>query len=199
MSVGRPREFDREEVLTKAMEVFWMQGYRSTGMAELLEHLGIGRQSLYRTFGDKRTLYMEALNQFGSFAISQYRQELEGVHGSRDRLRVIFDNWHSKIDMTEHAGCGCFLGNALIEFGESDPEIAELASSFLEKLEDLLVVELEAGRREGILRGNVPPRNLAKWLVSILEGMALMSRSKSCSDTLHGIVDTTWSMLVESR
>ena len=60
-TIGRPKEFDREEALQKAMELFWARGYEGTGMRELLQHMGIGRQSLYDTFGDKRSLFIEAL------------------------------------------------------------------------------------------------------------------------------------------
>ncbi|MCH7667290.1 MAG: TetR/AcrR family transcriptional regulator [Acidobacteria bacterium] len=61
MRRGRKRQFDRQEVVERASGLFWEQGYEATGMTELVEYLGIGRQSLYNTFGDKRSWYLEAL------------------------------------------------------------------------------------------------------------------------------------------
>ena len=57
MTRGRPQEFDRETALGKAMDLFWSQGYEATGMRALTEHMGISRQSLYNTFGDKHGQY----------------------------------------------------------------------------------------------------------------------------------------------
>jgi len=61
---GRPREFEREDAIDKAMELFWEQGYEATGVAELCDRMGVGRQSLYNTFGDKESLFVEALSRY---------------------------------------------------------------------------------------------------------------------------------------
>ncbi|HEU4769480.1 MAG TPA: helix-turn-helix domain-containing protein, partial [Pyrinomonadaceae bacterium] len=62
--MARHKEFDRDEALQKAMEVFWARGYRAASMQNLVEHMGINRQSLYDTFGDKHSLYLQALDRY---------------------------------------------------------------------------------------------------------------------------------------
>jgi len=198
MNAGRPREFDRDEVLNKAMELFWAQGYGATGVTELTDHLGIARQSLYRTFGDKRALFIEALRNFGKIALAQYQSKLSGVADPIERLKVIFDVWHGRVDDDSHDGCGCFLGNAMIEFGDADPEITQIAEECLGKLQDLLNKEIRAAKEAGFLSKEAEPRKLAHWLVSQLEGMALMTRSKRPKSSYHSLLDTCWKLLLKA-
>ncbi len=62
--MARHKEFDQDEALQKAMEAFWARGYEATSMQDLVEHMGINRQSLYDTFGDKHSLFLKALDRY---------------------------------------------------------------------------------------------------------------------------------------
>jgi TetR/AcrR family transcriptional regulator, transcriptional repressor for nem operon len=73
----RPKEFDRDVAVERAMSVFWSKGYAATSTDDLLQAMQIGRQSMYDTFGDKRRLYVEALERY----------QLESVAGHIKRLR----------------------------------------------------------------------------------------------------------------
>src|SRR5258708_37794330 len=75
--MARPREFDRDAALKRAMSVFWAKGYAGTSTDDLLEAMSIGRQSMYGAFGDKRTLYVEALERY----------QQDSIMGHVDRLR----------------------------------------------------------------------------------------------------------------
>src|SRR5260221_5887730 len=77
-SMARPREFDRDEVLERAMSVFWSKGFTATSTSDLVEAMQIGRQSMYDSFGDKRALYLEAL--------AHYQQQSVTAHIARLRL-----------------------------------------------------------------------------------------------------------------
>src|SRR5260370_36903102 len=74
--MARPREFEREEALERATEVFWAKGYASTSTDDLLTAMGIGRQSLYNAFQDKRALYLEALERYQRTTIAGHLQRL---------------------------------------------------------------------------------------------------------------------------
>ena len=75
----RPREFDRDEVLDRAMRVFWEKGYAATSTDDLLAAMNIGRQSLYNAFGDKRRLYLEALERYQANSTSGHLGRLNGA------------------------------------------------------------------------------------------------------------------------
>src|SRR5260370_41193475 len=77
--MARPREFDREEALERATEVFWAKGYASTSTDDLLTAMGIARQSLYNAFQDKRALYLEALERYQRTTIAGHLQRLNGA------------------------------------------------------------------------------------------------------------------------
>ncbi len=74
---GRPREFDREEALGQAMDLFWSQGYEATGVADLCDRMGLGRQSLYNTYGDKESLFAEALEHYDRVQLQPMVDALE--------------------------------------------------------------------------------------------------------------------------
>ena len=77
--MARPREFDREEALERATGVFWAKGYASTSTDDLLTAMGIGRQSLYNAFQDKRALYLEALERYQRTTTTGHLQRLNGA------------------------------------------------------------------------------------------------------------------------
>ena len=76
--IGRPREFERDDALDKAMQLFWLQGYEATGVADLCSHMGVGRQSLYNTFGDKESLFIEALRYYRKARLQPMVETLRG-------------------------------------------------------------------------------------------------------------------------
>src|SRR6185295_12348945 len=112
--MARQKEFDREEVLHKAMEVFWSRGYEAASIQGLIEHMGINRQSLYDTFGDKHSLYLLALDRYCDAECRRVSQLLERPGSVKKTLRQLFE------DVIERALCdgqrrGCFMGNAMSE------------------------------------------------------------------------------------
>ena len=93
MSRGPDKQFDRDVVLERAMEVFWQNGYEGTGMTALLEQMGIGRQSLYDTFGDKRTLFREALTRYATTMISPLLGQLNAPGSALGNIKKVLEMW----------------------------------------------------------------------------------------------------------
>src|ERR1700716_2408121 len=88
--MARQKEFDREEALYKAMEVFWSRGYEAASIQDLVRHMGINRQSLYDTFGDKHALYLQALDLYRQVETSKLFELLERRGSVRRALRQLF-------------------------------------------------------------------------------------------------------------
>ena len=179
MNPGPLKQFDREEVLTRAMEVFWEQGFESASMADLLEHMAIGRQSLYDTFGDKRTLFLEALRLYLDTMLGPMLDTLSAPRPAADNLQAAFAMWR------EHAadeGCrGCLAANTSAEFGADDPEVRELVGAGLQRFEDQLAETLARAQDEGAIDAGLDTRDLARTFVTLCQGMAVLSRSGSGS------------------
>jgi TetR/AcrR family transcriptional regulator, transcriptional repressor for nem operon len=86
----RPTEFDTEEVVRQVMEVFWTHGYNATSIQDLVESTGVLRGSLYHTFSDKHTLYLQGLTRYGEIALGRATDLLEQPDSLSDRVRRLF-------------------------------------------------------------------------------------------------------------
>ena len=171
---GPEKQFNREEVLGKAMELFWNQGYAATGMSQLLSHMGIGRQSLYDTFGDKKSLYLAALERYFAFVGDQWKLELDAPGSPMGKLKGLFQRM---LVVAEQTGfCGCFIGNAMAEFGDDDEDVRRILGKALDRMETMLAGVLEQAKEVGELSPQARPCDLAKLLVVVTQGSALMSR-----------------------
>jgi len=185
--MARPKEFDRDEVLEKAMAVFWASGYEATSLQDLGEAMGIGRQSLYDTFRDKHTLFLDALRNY------QRRSEepLGRTFGEAvSPLAAIREFFRGVAD--EPLACkrrGCMMINATVELLPRDEEVGRIATASQRSLEELFRCTLERARRLGELSPDANPGSLARYLAASLLGLRVTAKSNPSPTVLHDIVE----------
>src|ERR1700684_3724771 len=121
---ARPREFDRDEALKRATGVFWAQGYAPTSTDDLLTAMGIGRQSLYNAFQDKRALYLEALERYQRTTTAGHLKRLNGTASPIAGIKALLLGLISDTD--DIRALGCMGVGAICEFGSTDPDLAAL-------------------------------------------------------------------------
>ena len=121
--MARHKEFDRDEALHKAMEVFWARGYEAASIQDLLKHMGINRQSLYDTFGDKHALYLQALDRYREVEGRELFDLLERPGSVKKALRQLFAGVVEKA-LCDRQRRGCFMGNAMSELAGRCKETA---------------------------------------------------------------------------
>src|SRR5258705_4457709 len=109
--MARQKEFNRDEVLHKAMEVFWTRGYEGASIQDLVKHMGVNRQSIYDTFGDKHTLFLQALDRYREIESSKVLEVLEQPGSVKKNFRRLFDGVVDKA-LSGEGRRGCFVGNA---------------------------------------------------------------------------------------
>jgi TetR/AcrR family transcriptional regulator, transcriptional repressor for nem operon len=192
--MARHKEFDREEALQKAMEVFWSHGYEASSIQDLVKHMGINRQSLYDTFGDKHALYLQALDRYRQVEGSKLIQLLERPGSVKRSLRQLFG------EVIERALCdqqrrGCFMGNATTELAGRCKETASRTGSNLAATEEAFYRALLRGRKEGEIKAVRDPRAVARFLYSSLQGLVLMAKATRDRTTLEDVVKVTLSVL----
>ncbi|MDX1387563.1 MAG: TetR/AcrR family transcriptional regulator [Acidobacteriota bacterium] len=195
MTRGPDKQFDRDEVLGRAMEVFWQHGYQGTGMTTLLEHMGIGRQSLYDTFGDKRTLFIESLSHYVSNNLSEVVQILRSPGSPMGNIRRVLDRLE---EMTGQPHPGCLVGNSLAEFGLEDPALAEVLHRYIEKVEDEFCATLTRAKEEGELKSTVSPRDLARLMIAVGQGTMLLTKVKPDPELARSVKIATLRLLGQS-
>ena len=192
--MARHKEFDRDEALHKAMEVFWSRGYEAASIQDLVKHMGINRQSLYDTFGDKHALYLQALDLYRRVETRKLFELLEKRGSVRKALRQFFG------DVVEGSLCegqrrGCFMGNAMSELAGRCKETAARTCSNMAAMEGAFHRALLRGKKEGELMGVRDPRAVARFLFCSLQGLVLMAKATQDRKTLEDVVKVTLSVL----
>ena len=191
--MARHKEFDRDEALQKAMEVFWARGYEAASMQNLVEHMGINRQSLYDTFGDKHSLYLQALDRYQEIESRKLFELLSRPGPVKKAIRQLFT------DVIEGSLCdnqhrGCLMNNAMSELAGRCAATAEKTRGNMAAIEDAFYNALLRGRKQGEL--NVRDlRAVARFLYNSFQGLVLMSKATRDRKTLEDVVKVTLSVL----
>jgi TetR/AcrR family transcriptional repressor of nem operon len=192
--MARHKEFDRDEALQKAMEVFWSRGYQAASIQELVKHMGINRQSLYDTFGDKHALYLQALDRYGEEEGRRIFELLEQPGSVKKSVRQLFEGVVEKA-LGEGQRRGCFIGNAMSELAGRCKETAVRTCSNMAAAEEAFYSALLRGKKAGELQDIRDPRAIARFLYSSLQGLVLMAKATQDRKTLEDIVKVTLSVL----
>src|SRR6266446_7083595 len=192
--MARHKEFDRAEALHKAMEVFWSRGYEAASIEDLVKHMGINRQSLYDTFGDKHALYLLALDRYREVEGRRMFELLEQPGPVKESLRRLFNGVVER-SLCDRERRGCFMGNATSELAGRCKETAARTCSNMAATEEAFYRTLLRGKKEGELKGVRDLRAVARFLSSSLQGLTLMAKATRDRKTLDDVVRVTLSVL----
>lgn len=189
---GRPREFDPEEALAAALEVFWRRGYEGASLAELTEAMGITKPSLYACFGNKESLFRKALDLYERDKLCYVQSALEEPTAKAVAERLLRGALAMQCGSADPKGClGVISSVANTAHAECirDEILARRASS-----DRALVERFERARGAGDLPAGVEPQALACYLSTVIQGMAVQAGAGVPPDRLSQLVDTTLAM-----
>ncbi|KQW82399.1 TetR/AcrR family transcriptional regulator [Brevundimonas sp. Root1279] len=180
--MARPAEFDRDEAVAKAIRVFARHGYEAASTSDLLESMGIGRQSLYGAFGDKRRLFLEALRRYSGGSLAQMQAALEA---NRPALEAIEAALLVGLGSCDDLETGCLGVGSIVEFSRSDPEVNALnddaGRAVLAAFADRLA--------EGVQAGELPPsldvEAASRMLLTLRSGLKVAARGGSDTEELR--------------
>ena len=185
--VGRPREFDLEEALDRAMMLFWRKGYEGASLSDLTEALGITRPSLYAAFGNKEELFRQVLDRYDERTAGFLSGSIEAPTAravAKGLLRGAAD-FHA--DPNNPPGC-LMVHGALVGSDESDPLRVETRNRRA-SLREAIRSRLQRALAEGDLPAGSDPAALARYIVAVMRGMAVEAASGAGGEDLHQIVD----------
>jgi TetR/AcrR family transcriptional repressor of nem operon len=189
--VPRPKEFDPEQALDRAMHLFWCNGFEATSVGDLTEALGIGRASLYGTFGTKDALWLRALDRYRELETARGVACLtEGDGPARERIAA-FLNAVAADALGDEANRGCLLVNAAMERGAHDEATAARVRAAMGALETAFRTVLEQGRARGELPAGADPAELARFLVAALNGVRTTAKATRDEATVRDAVAVT--------
>jgi len=188
--VGRPREFDEEQVLAAAMEAFWNKGYEATSLADLTACTRLNKASLYRVFGDKHQLFMSALKNYADIEFREttavVSEDASPLTNLRAVVRKVYDDAGSDK--------GCLMINSMVEMAPHDPEVKLMLKNFGEQR--LLTVQsmIALAQTVGEIRPELDPQKLAVSLMVTFAGSAAMIKGfmpgEQIVDNLENLIDS---------
>ncbi len=188
---GRPREFDLNKALDRAMVVFWRKGYDGASIADLTEALGVGRPSLYAAFGNKEQLFQKVLDRYDQRTAGFLAGSLRAVT-ARDVVEGILRgaaNFHA--DPANPRGC-LMVHGALVGPDESEP-LREETRARRASLTEAIRERLERALGEGDLPSGSNAPALARYVAAVMRGMAVEAASGASGAELNQIVDVAMS------
>jgi TetR/AcrR family transcriptional repressor of nem operon len=186
---GRPRSFDTEAAIERAMGVFWSRGYNATALPDLLRATKLSRGSLYAAFGDKHGLFLRALDRYIDDALTRMDVELDPRRAPIVGLRTFLAGY---VDRTSGASGrrGCLLVATAMELAGRDPEVDRRIGSFFKAMETKLAAALARAKAAGELADGVEPAAVARLLVCFVEGLRVVGKTGPARSTSQATVDT---------
>jgi TetR/AcrR family transcriptional regulator, transcriptional repressor for nem operon len=175
--MARTKEFDPDAALEAALELFWRRGYAATSMADLVEHLGIARASIYATFGGKHELYLKALDRYKQNADPAIVELLSQPGPALPAVRSVVHRYAEQCQ-ADGRRRGCFIVNTAVELAPHDASAARRVEASWTTLETALTSALTRARAQGELPGDKDPAALARFLLTVLQGMRVIAKGE---------------------
>jgi TetR/AcrR family transcriptional repressor of nem operon len=174
--MARTKEFNEDQALDKAIEIFWHKGYNGTSAQDLVTHLGLSRSSLYDTFGDKQKLFIKALKKYHEENYVKTKEMLETATNIKDSIVIIF-----KLAVVEsledRITKGCFMVNSAVELAMHDEEIAKIVSDNRQIMQEVFYNAVKKGQEAGQISKQQDARILARFIFNNYSGIRVLARA----------------------
>ncbi|MFD8390925.1 TetR/AcrR family transcriptional regulator [Streptomyces sp. NPDC059680] len=177
--MARTKEFDPDAALQSALELFWRRGYEATSMTDLVERLGIGRASLYATFGNKHELYLKALERYEESGLGRIVRELSRPGAALPAVRAVVRRYAAEAADERLRLNGCLITNTAAELAPHDPAAARRVERNWDHLETLLHSTLVRAQNQGELPAGRDPLALARTLLVLMQGLRVVGKASA--------------------
>lgn len=186
--MARTPAFERDKVLTEAMQVFWSRGYNRTSMRDLTQATHLNPGSLYSAFRNKQGVFLESVDFYSRVLRRETEATLGGSGNAAERIGHFFE---ALLDGTrdDPDNKGCLLINTLLEAPADEPELSQRAGEALGYVEGRFAAVLEEGQADGSTRTTTPPARQARLLMTGIFGLRVYARMPDGRDHVHEIVD----------
>ena len=192
--MARTKDFDENEVLAKAIKLFWQKGYNGTSMQDLVATLGISRSSLYDTFGDKHQLYLKALQSYKQAETAKRDRILDASVPAKVAIRQLMDlTILEMIRDKQHKGC--FLINSAVEVAAHDKDTNAIICQNEQQLETAFYEVIKRGQSNGEISKDQNPNALARFLINTIVGIRVTGKSTTDRSAFEDIINLTMSVL----
>lgn len=175
-AMARTKEFNEDQALEKAIEIFWHKGYNGTSAQDLVTHLGLSRSSLYDTFGDKQKLFVKSLKRYQQQNQESLTELFENSENIRTTITEIFKQAVLE-SLQDNITKGCFMVNSAVELAMHDPEIGKIVHDNQKVVEDIFYNAVKKGQESGQISDKQEARSLARFIFNNYSGIRVLARS----------------------
>ncbi|MBF2709543.1 TetR/AcrR family transcriptional regulator [Flavobacterium soyangense] len=193
--MARNREFNTEEVLDKAVELFWHKGYNGVSTQEMIDDFGISKSSMYGAFGDKKQWFIAALTRYQKRAIMEVQSSFQEYDNVKDMIQKILESTAENA-MSDKNHKGCFIVNSAIELAPHDIQVATILRNHRDMLETILVEAITKGIEKKEFSKDKDPKVLSRLLCCTISGIEADSKFieqtsyfESCIKTIMKVLD----------
>ena len=191
--VARPRGFDEDVVVDRAMDEFWTHGYANTSPARLAAATGVGKGSLYNAFTSKRELFDRVLARYDLVG-SEFADDFLSRSGGTRECIGLFLRFLVDSDVAQPPRRGCLAVNTAVEMAGHDPEIVRTVRAIQEHTIAILAARIDRGRRDGDVRPDIDVQAFAEFLMNTIVGLRVMAKTFE-PPVLHRIIDSALATL----
>lgn len=192
---GRPREFDMDDVLDKAVQVFSERGYHGTSISDLTREMNLAQGSIYKAFGDKQGIFLAAFQRYRTVRTERLRQAVGSDGTGYEKLRRALGFYvHSS---QGHEGLlGCLVVGSTAELSTFEPEVAQHIVSALERNEAFLRDLVCQGQQDGSIPAHIDPAASARMLLCLAQGMRVVGKTGRTEAEMQSAVDAALKAMV---
>jgi len=191
--VGPNKQFDKDEALNKALEIFWAKGFEATSMQDLVLNMGVNRASMYHTYGNKHALFIAALECYIESNLEHFKQALNAPGSPLENLNNIFQFFIGTGQ--QEKSYGCFINNTAVEMGPHDPQVAAIIRQFWLRFESLLTDLLNRAIQQGELAQHTNTKDLAVLINIALQGLAVKIKTNAPTDDLRNSTEFLFKLI----
>jgi TetR/AcrR family transcriptional regulator, transcriptional repressor for nem operon len=192
--MARTKDFDEDEVLMKAVHLFWLKGYNGTSMQDLVDGLGISRSSLYDTYGDKHALFLRSLEHYKTGGGNKMEAIVNEASSAREAVKKLLEYAIGEL-LSDQEHKGCFLVNAAVEVAPHDAEVNKIICQNDRQVEDYFYNAIKNGQEKGEITDKQDAKALAGFILNIIKGIRVTAKSINDKKLFKDIVDLAMSVL----
>jgi len=193
LTVPRQKGYSEDQVIAKALNTFWRNGYAATSVRQLEVEMGINQFSIYSSFGSKKGVFIKALKQYHHQVKAIFLSELIQSNGHIEDIRKFFISFVDSVKSGKTPN-GCLMANTAMDVGSRDKQVKVLLQLFFEMLKNVFVEVLEKAKKKNEIASTADIERYANYLVGCTEGLAVTAKVLD-QDKLDDFINTTISAL----
>ncbi len=192
--MARTKDFDEDRAVDAAVDCFWRRGYEATSVRDLAASMGIGGTSLYNAYGDKRALFVRALERYANRSMRERVARLQAGHQPKQAVEAFVREIIER-SLSDRDRKGCLLVNSALDVAPHDAEIGRTVAGYLEEIRAFFRRNIEAARRSGQLPRHLDVETVSTHLLGVIVAIRVLARTGARRRTLEAVAGPALDLL----